>query len=143
MNKALVQHSEHDIYRDQGGDNEIRFVGDRLLERARRALEGAAHRRGNTEADYRGIDFANCVAQGCAGCEIEGYRRSDSKALMIDRERDITGPCVSEGAQRYHRFGVRAYRRTARRRTVAAIANGIESLIAHRAGRYRSRGRCS
>lgn len=137
MNKALVQNSEHDIYRDQGGDNEIRFVGDRLLERARRALKGAVHRRGNTEADYRGIDFANCVAQGCAGCEIEGYRRSDGKALMIDRERDVAGPCVSDGVQRYHRFGVRAYRRTARSRTVAGIPDGVESLVAHRAGRYR------
>jgi hypothetical protein len=38
VNVALVEDAEHDVYGDDGGDDQVRFVRERLLECARGAL---------------------------------------------------------------------------------------------------------
>ncbi len=39
VNVAFVQHAENDVHRNDGGQNQQRFIGQRRLERLRRALE--------------------------------------------------------------------------------------------------------
>ena len=39
MDEALIEDAEHDVDRDQRGQNQQRFVGERILERRRGALE--------------------------------------------------------------------------------------------------------
>jgi hypothetical protein len=39
MDEALIQDAENDVDRDQRGQNQQRFVGQRILERRRRALK--------------------------------------------------------------------------------------------------------
>ena len=39
MDEALVKHAENDVDSDQSGENEQRFVGERIVERRRSALE--------------------------------------------------------------------------------------------------------
>jgi hypothetical protein len=73
-----------------------------------------------------GVDLTHRVAECGAGRKIERDRGGDGEALVIDRERDVAGPEVGDGTERYHGFGVGAHGRAGRGRAVAGIGGACQ-----------------
>ena len=63
VHQALVEHAEHDVDGEQGGDDEQRLGGQGLLESLGSTGEGAAHRCRNTDPPLHLIDQLGRFAQ--------------------------------------------------------------------------------
>ncbi len=87
MDVALVKHAEHDVNRQERGQNQQRFVGERRLEGLRRALETRLNRSRHPKLLLGSIDGAHGIAQRDARRKIERERDRRELALMIDGER--------------------------------------------------------
>ena len=63
MNEALVQHAEHDVDRDQRGENQQRFIRERVLEGGGGALEAGLHAGRDVQILGGFVDCGDGVAQ--------------------------------------------------------------------------------
>ena len=74
MDVALVEHAQHDVDRDQRGQDQQRLVGQRILERRGRALEAGLDAR----AACRSRCSALLIAFTASPSETPGARLNDS-----------------------------------------------------------------
>ena len=85
---ALVQHAEHDVHRDDRGEDQPAAVGERACERERRALEAwSATLAGTPSSCCALLDRLDRVAERRAGREVERDRRRGKLADVIDGQR--------------------------------------------------------
>ena len=87
MDEALVEHAQHDVDGDQRGQNEQRLVGERILERRRRALEVGLQAGREVQALRHLVNVADGRAQRGVGRKVEGDRHRGELSLVIDRKR--------------------------------------------------------
>ncbi len=103
---ALVQHAQHDVHRDDRGQDQQQRVVERGLERQRRALEVDGDRRRHAQLGLRGADRLHGLAQRRALGEVERDGGRGELPDVVDDER--TGPLDDgrDGRQRHlHRRG--------------------------------------
>src|SRR5580693_386168 len=109
MNVALVQNTEHDVDGDDGGENQDRFVGERVQEGGGGALIRRLNALREAEIFFGLIDRVDGVAERNAGREVE--RKCDDRklSLVIDRKRAGAWFEMRERAQRNLLAGRRFY----------------------------------
>src|SRR5579872_2220905 len=86
MNIALIEDAEHDVIRDQRGQNQDWFIRERCLKRRRRALECGLHTQGHANFPLRLVDRLCGVAKGCTRRQIKGYCNHWKLPLMVHRK---------------------------------------------------------
>src|SRR5437016_13408678 len=106
---GFVEDAEDDVDGDQRGEDEQRLVGERGLEDLRGALEALADAGGEAEVAGDGFDGGDGVAEGNAGCEVEGEGDDGELALVVDGQRGGGRGEVGEGGEGYGRAGGRAH----------------------------------
>ena len=83
---ALVEHAQHDVHRDDRREDQQQRVGQRRLERLRRALEvGLRCSAARPSSRSAARDGLHRVAQRRAGRQVERDRRRRELALVVDR----------------------------------------------------------
>ncbi len=89
VNEALVQHAEHDVDGDQRGEDQQRFVGERILERGGGALEAGLHAGRHVHLFLHLVNGGDGLAQRSVRRQVErdGDRRELS--LVVDGERRV------------------------------------------------------
>ena len=87
MNIAFVKYAQHDVNRHQCRQDQQRFVGQRRLERSRRALESRLDAGGHVQLFLDRVNFVDGVAQRSIGGEVERNRYRRELALVIYRKR--------------------------------------------------------
>ena len=137
---TLIKNTQHDIDRDNSGENEKRLARKRRLENLRRAGERAMHRNRNMQIGHGTVDRIRRNAEGFAFRQVEREGRGDEWSLVIDRKRRRARPERTERRQRHHRLLRRADRRSGRCAAACAVRERIELLIAHGVGRDLCRG---
>ena len=119
MDVALVQHAQHDVDRQQSGQDQDRLRRERILEGRRGSLEAAVNRCRHAQRELSLINGARCRAQVAAGRQIERDGHAGELSLVIHRERRVAGLEMREGRQRHLRAGagdhVHALQRVRRR----------------------------
>ena len=80
---ALVEHAQHDVHGDHGGQDQDGLVGQRGLERLRRPLEAGPHRGRQAEVALDLLDGAHGVAERGIGGQIEGERHRGKLLSLI------------------------------------------------------------
>ena len=102
---ALVEHAEHDVDRDQGGGDQQRLVGQRLLEHLGGALEAALH--GGRHPDGRDSlgDGGLGVAERFSGGQVERQGSRGRLALVVDRQGRVLQRPGGDGRQGDHGLG--------------------------------------
>ena len=63
VDEAFVEHSEDDIDRDEGGDDEEKLAGEGGLEGLRGSLEAAVDGAGDAHLCFGALDFGDGVAE--------------------------------------------------------------------------------
>src|ERR1019366_8307462 len=87
VDEALVQNAEHDIDRDQRGQDEQSLIGEGVVEGSRRTLEvrlqtgGEMHLRGDL------FDVGDGRSQGGVGSQVEGHCYGRKLTLVINGQR--------------------------------------------------------
>src|ERR1700748_3728051 len=109
MNVTLVENAQDNVNRDDGRENEQRFIGQRSQKRLRRALEGRLNAGGHLKFLLRLVNGLGRLAQGRAGSEVEGNGHGRKLSLMIDRQWRGAGLKMSERAQWYRGAGGRGH----------------------------------
>src|SRR5215813_2112349 len=99
MDVALVEDAQHDVDRDQGGQDEQGLVGQRGLEGLGGALEAGADRGGQAQVVLGRFDGLYGLAQGGAGGEVKGEGDGGELALVVDGQGGGGGGEVGECAQ--------------------------------------------
>ena len=89
---ALVEDAEDDVDGDEGGEDQERLVGERRLERLRRALEAAADAGRQAGLARRRLDGADGVAERDPRRQVERQRHRRELRLVVDRERRRSVP---------------------------------------------------
>ncbi|OIQ67861.1 hypothetical protein GALL_505570 [mine drainage metagenome] len=87
MDIALVEHAQHDVHGDNGGDDEQQFVGQGILERRRCALQDDPCALRQPERALGLIDGRHRIAEGGAGREVERHVGGGKLPEMIDDQR--------------------------------------------------------
>ncbi len=72
MDVALVEHAQHDVHRDDRGEDQPELVGERRAERERRALEAELRARGHAE-----LLLADSIASTASPSEAPGARLNE------------------------------------------------------------------
>ena len=72
MDEALVEHAQHDIDGDDRGQDQEQLVGQRRLERQRRALEAGDDAERLADVDLRLLDRIHRLAERGARRQVEG-----------------------------------------------------------------------
>ena len=87
VDEALVEDAEHDVDGDQRGEDQQRFVGERVLERSGGSLEIGlqAGREVQLLCDF--VDVGDGRAQRGVGRKVERDRDGRELSLMVDGER--------------------------------------------------------
>src|SRR3954467_10806533 len=103
MDVALVQNSEYDVNRQQGGRNKNRLIGPSFLVRSCSALKASMNRGGK-------LDFVLCLLDNLSGLtkrnigrQIEGNGSCRELALVGDCQRGVRRAKMRDGGERYHR----------------------------------------
>src|SRR5579862_781088 len=100
MDEAFVKHTQHDVYGDEGGENEQAFVGKGILERGRGSLKFGLQADGKMNLANNVIDIADGSAQGDIRSQVERHSHRRKLSLVIDRE-SLRGIChANEGTER-------------------------------------------
>src|SRR3989442_1325800 len=84
---ALVEHTQHDVDGDEGGEDQDGLVGERGLEGLRGALEARVHRQREPDLALGGPDRGDGVAQRRVRRQVEGERDRGELPLVVDGER--------------------------------------------------------
>ena len=101
VDRALVEHSEDDVDRDQRGENQDRRAAQRALKRLRAALEAGGDRGRQVELLCCLLDRRYRGADRGAGREVEAQSHRRKLALVVDRKRCDCRCDRRELAQRY------------------------------------------
>src|SRR5580704_11057076 len=120
VNITFVQHAEHDVNRNQGGQNQNRLARKRILKSRRRPLETRFNRRRKADRPLRIRDRLSGFAQRNSRREVE--RDGDRRHL----------PLVIHGQRRVRRFVVSKRRQGHGRpggRTKVNVLQGFRSLL--------------
>ncbi len=83
VHQALIQNAQHDINRNQRGQNEVWLVLERILERLCGALESGVHGAGHAHVALRFFERRDGVAQGHIRSQIEGQRDCRILSLVV------------------------------------------------------------
>ena len=102
MNQAFIQNAEHDVDRDQRGQDQIGLVLERVLKGLRGALEGGVDGAGHAHVALGLFERGHRIAQGHVGREIESERDRRILALVIHRERGPLLLIMCNGRERHH-----------------------------------------
>src|SRR5271155_1342994 len=81
MDVTLVENAEHDVHRDERGQNQDRLVAQRSLKRGGRALKGRLNTERHSDILLRFINRFGGFAERSIGSEIEG--NSDDRELPL------------------------------------------------------------
>src|ERR1700734_2684604 len=103
VNVALIEHAQHDVHGNYGGDNQDQLVRERILERSRGALETGLNGGGKANRALGRLDGLSRLAQRNAGGQVKGNRHRRKLALVIHRQRYVGRREVSKGRQGYGR----------------------------------------
>ena len=125
MDVAFVKYAEHDVDRDQGSENEVGLIAERILKDLRRSLERAANGSGNTDPVHRGLDRGDGRTERPVRRQIERNGVGDQQALMVHRKRGCALREMGNRGQRNHGLPIGADRRTGGGRSFAGGANRI------------------
>ena len=88
VDQALVEDAEHDVDDDDGGEDQHRLLPLRLLRRARRALEAAAHVGRHADVGLGLLRSPRCASSSVAAFgEVERDRGRELGVLVADRGR--------------------------------------------------------
>ena len=120
MNEALIQNAEHDIHRNERGQNQQAFVRERTLKRSGSALVVRDHAAGQIRFRDDFVDRVERFAERRSGSEIERNRYRRELTLVVDRKRFAAWLKMCEGTQR-NRIG-RPCRCAARRAAASSAA---------------------
>ncbi len=103
VDEALVQHAEHDVDRDRGGEDEPWLAGERLGEFGRVARIGAGERARHVDGALGLGDDLHGVAERGIGREIEAD--GDGRKLLLVRDHQRRGGVLEprDRAERNHR----------------------------------------
>ena len=74
VNEALVEHTEHDVHRDQGSQNQQGFIGEGVLKSGGGSLEAGLHAGGEVHLLRRFIDSLDGLTQRSVGGQVERNR---------------------------------------------------------------------
>ncbi len=88
VNEAFVQDAQHQIYGDDRGQNQQRFIGQRGFEGVRRSLERRFDAGRHVQLLGRLLDVLHRRAQRRAGRKVERNRDHRKLALVVDGERN-------------------------------------------------------
>ena len=108
MDKALVEHSQNDVHRDQGGENQQGFIVQRVLEGRGRSLEARLDAGGEVQILGGLVDRGDGVAQGRVAGQVKRDRNCRELTLVADGEQLRTLGDVGERSQRDGAAGSRA-----------------------------------
>ena len=134
MHIALIENAEHDVDRDQRGENQEGLVVERILKRLCRALEGAANRRGHADPVHGRFDGGGRRPQRDAFRQVERDGAGDKQALVIDAQRCRAVGEMRDRGQRNHRLLAGADGRAGRGHTFAGRADRVGGKIARGLG---------
>ena len=139
MNVALVEHSEHDVNGDDGGQNEPGLARKRIVKGSRGSLKTGIDAAGQADLLFRLFDRRGGLTQGNSGSKVERQVHHGKLAQVIDRKRCIAHLDASEGGKRNLRgVGGCGGRRVASRgvtsRRVAGRRGGAGGARRRRAG---------
>ena len=87
VDKALVEHAQHDVHRDDRRDDQDELVAECRLKRQRRALEDGDHAGRHTDFLLGLLDRVDGLAERGARRQIERHGRRRKLAEMIDLQR--------------------------------------------------------
>ena len=87
MDVALVENAQHDVDGRQRRQHQQELIVERLLEGARRSLEGPVQGRGHADLAHRVVHELHGIAQRLAGRQVEGDGAGDEHALMVHGQR--------------------------------------------------------
>src|SRR5580704_5498612 len=100
MHQALVEDAKNDVDSKQRGQNQDRFGAERLLVGLQSSGKKATDRRGHAQTLLHLVDAQGGLAQGDAGCEIEGDGDRGKQTSVVDRERYRVALRCSHGEKR-------------------------------------------
>ena len=100
MDEALVEHAEHDVHGDDGGQYEPQLIAERTAERRRGALKLDLRARWQADFGLRFLDGVHRVAERRARREIERDGRRRELADVIDDQRRGALGDACDGRQR-------------------------------------------
>ena len=95
MDEALVEHAQHDVDRDRGGEDQPGLAGERLGEFGRVAGIAADHRARHADLALGLRDHLHRVAERGVGGEIEADR--DGRELLLVGDDQRGGPVLETG----------------------------------------------
>ena len=104
MDEALIEHAQHDIDGDGGGEDQPRLALQRAGELGRIAGIAAEDRRRHADIFFRLRDHRDRVAQRGARREVEADRHRGELLLMRDRQRRGDALEAGEGGERHLRI---------------------------------------
>src|SRR5438128_11048918 len=87
MNQALVEHPEHDVYREQCRRDQERLVGGRFLVRLSGSTKAAVYGHRQSNLPLRICDLLDGLTERIARRQIERDGAGWELALVIDRQR--------------------------------------------------------
>ncbi|MNF57847.1 hypothetical protein D3C84_393880 [compost metagenome] len=102
MQGALVEHAQHDVDAQQGGQDQPGLVVQRRLEYLGAARQAAAHRRRRGQCGEGRIHRPGRFAEGHAGRQVERQGAGGGLVLVVDRQRSHGRLEAGEGRQRHH-----------------------------------------
>src|SRR5207244_5265181 len=101
MDVTLVEHSQDDVHRRQSRQNQNRFIGQRLLECRRRPLKTGFYGGGKADGALRIVDYLRGLPQRNVLRQIERQGHRGILPLVVNRQRCVRRPKVSERSQRH------------------------------------------
>ena len=101
MDEALVENAQHDIDRDDGGQDQQQLIAQRRLEAEGRPLEGGKDGGGQADLRLRRLRRIDAGAQRDAGGEVEGDIGRGKLALMVDLQRGRLFADLGESREGY------------------------------------------
>ncbi len=102
VNRAFVQHAEHDVHGDDRRQNQPRLGFQRILKRLGGALETATHAVRHANRQLRLLQGINRLAQGMPRRQVEGQGDRRENALVVDDDRHLLVLQTGQQVQRHH-----------------------------------------
>ncbi len=115
VNGVFVENAQDNVDGDEGREDQQRYRRQRLGKNLGRTLEAAMDRGGRAQLAHRRLDRRLRRAERSARRQVEGKRRRDQAALVVDLDRRVVVDGLGQGGQRHHGFGGRAVGAAARR----------------------------
>ena len=99
MDEALVENSQHDVYRNERGEDQQGHIGQGVPEGGCRSLKICLQACRHVHFLLNLCDLGDCASQGGVGGEIERDCDCRELSLVGDGERLGSGLEVREGAE--------------------------------------------